>query len=144
MAMSGDLANVNSSVAAWKSVLCDTLPVGLPGLRTLNLSIELEGFVTCWRKAQSSAFTSIFRPLRQLQQIEEFTVVMKPDGASDCFGLQKLHPDWCGQPVHDQDSHVASDGSHEYSMNKKARFWERTEARRVWAEEIRAMVLRTE
>ncbi|KAG7002102.1 hypothetical protein G7Y79_00029g063980 [Physcia stellaris] len=118
MAMSGDLANVNSSVATWKTILCDTLP--------------------------SSAFTSIFRPLRRLRQIEEFTVVMKPDGGSDCFGLQKLHPDWCGQPLHDHDSHVASDGSHEYSMNKKARFWERTEARRVWAEEIRAMVLRTE
>ena len=124
------VTDVRSGLAEWRVMLSHAIHTKLPNLRSLNLTITLGGFATCWRESQGEAFTNVFRPLRQLKQLREFTVVMNPS------------TDSCEQGLHDENTHTPFDNCAEY--DKKETFWERKELRRVWAEEIRDFVLKRE
>ena len=141
------------------------LPTELPNLKRLHISIVWFGFVTCRRliadhplMADKMNIPEIFRPLRQLQKLKTFTVVMH----------DVMDPWVAGCPggYHDEATH---DGDVSYSHanpSQKHLFWDyfdlthggecsswednthdverRKELCRVWAEEIRDVVLSPE
>ena len=95
----------------------------LPHIKSLNLAVLLDGLVTCWRNTfLRDVCTDTFRPLRQLKHLRTFTIVINEH--------KERNPGYhvfCEDQTHDR--------------NPRYTFWARKEIRRVWAEEIREMVL---
>ena len=109
---------------SWRVLYSGDLNAKLPHLKSLSVGVFLNGLVTCWRNNPTSrrAFMNTFRPLRQLKCLQSFTMVIneyvKHDGA--------MH-ERCADQTHDE--------------NPRYSYWVRKELRRVWAEEVREMVL---
>ena len=110
------------NTARWTALFSADINEKLPRIKTLSVAVLLEGLVTCWRNTTSRKFTDTFRPLRQLKHLRDFTIVINENRTHD----SGKH-DHCADPTHDK--------TPRYS------FWERKELRKVWAEEIREMVL---
>ena len=108
--------------AGWTALFSTDINDKLPHIKTLSVAVLLEGLVTCWRNTTSREFTDTFRPLRQLKHLQDFTLVINENKTHD-RGKHKH----CADRTHDK--------------NPKYSFWERKELRKVWAEEIREMVL---
>ena len=98
------------------------LPLHFPKLESLHMSTTLFSHVTCFRLSQGMAFTEMFLPLRQLARLRVFKMVITDHGVRDS----------CPQEVHDNETHA---------REPRYTFWARKEVRRVWAEEIRDVVL---
>ena len=115
-----------TDIAAWKRVLDDIMPLWFTGLQTLNLSIYIQGYPSCYRQSQGRKFSAMFQSLRPLR-LKEFTVIMN----------QNIYTD-CDQRLHDNDAH---DRDKQNMQNLKPTFFQRKELMRIWAEEIREVVL---
>ena len=104
---------------AWPKALF-ILPKHFPDLTTLHLTITIEGYVNCFRESHGFAFVDSFLPLRQLEKLNFFTLVILET------------QDTCKQIMHDTEMH-----------EKRARdtHFERREIRQIWAEEIRKLVM---
>ena len=98
----------------------EALSIQLPNLASLHLSITIDGYVTCFRKAHATAFERLFRPLGQLMKLKTFTLVILEDDAS------------CNLAIHDTETHA---------HRKRDTYYERKEIRQMWAEEIRKLVM---
>lgn len=135
------------------------LPAELPNLRTVHISIIWFGFVTCRRlNHDEKEIAKIFRPLRQLQKLKTFTVVMKDVLAPSFTG--------CTTWEHDAGTHDYEKETPGSELDQDHLFWDhgdsshcgeyrskedntnnvevRRELCRVWAEEIREVVLSAE
>ena len=113
--------------SAWRAFFAEQLHTQMPNLRSLDLEIEFEGLVSCWRKAQGREFTDMFRPFQRLP-LRAVTVVVYERLADHPGGRMY----YCVQEVHDERLH-ALPFSHSFE--------ERRNAKLKWAEEIRAVIL---
>lgn len=135
------------------------LPTELPNLKRLHISLVWFGFVTCNRLiAYKMNIAEAFRPLRQLQKLKTFTVVMHDVLAPTMTG--------CPGGYHDEATHDDDLNYMDSDLGQEHVFWEyhdsthrgeylsrednthnveaRKELCRVWAEEIREVVLSPE
>lgn len=113
-----------TDIAAWKKILDDIMPVRFKEVQTLNLSIYLQGYPSCFRRSQGREFSAMFQSLRRLR-LKEFTVIMDQNTSAGC-----------DQRLHDSDTHGLG-----VDRSLKRTFFQRKELMRVWAEEIREVVL---
>ncbi|KAG7005908.1 hypothetical protein G7Y79_00017g042900 [Physcia stellaris] len=116
------------NITAWKKILDDIMPVRFKEVQTLNLSIYLQGHPGCYRRSQGPEFSAMFQSLRRLR-LKEFTVVMNQNTLADCHQRLHIHN-------HNNDTHGLS-----VNTSLSRTFFERKELMRVWAEEIREVVL---
>lgn len=123
----GEFWASGSTMAEWRDII-RILPAQFPNLRSLNVAIEFDGYVTCYRRSLGAKFTDIFRPLRLLKDLKVFTVIMDEDTPSKLRGR-----DGCYVISHDDYAHDNHD---------KVTFFRRKEIRRMWAEEVREVVLK--
>ena len=105
----------------WQDLL-HKLPSQFPELASLHVAITLGGYVTCFWLSQGTEITGMFCPLRQLRRLGVFTVVINDTQMTN----------ECTQDVHDEKTHASA---------ARYTFFARKEVRRVWAEEIREVVL---
>ena len=147
-----------------KTCLCEPevmvrLSTELPNLKRVHISIVWFGFVTCNRlMARKRDVAEAFRPLRQLQKLKNFTVVMHDVLAPTMTG--------CPGGEHDEATHGDDMDYMDSELGKEHVFWDysdpthdgwysskednihnveaRKELCRVWAEEIRDVVLSPE
>ena len=112
---------------SWETIFNRTVLKELPNLHVINITIDLTGSVLCFRRSQGSEFINLFRPLRMLRKLKEFTLIF-----NDCSEIMARDSTWCTHVQHDEAAHAAS---------PKATFWQRKETARAWAEETRRMVL---
>ena len=108
--------------AGWTSFFSTDLHIRLPNIKSLTITLFMQGLVTCWHNSKKRQIMDTFRPLRQLKHLRTFTVLINEDRRHD----RHLH-----EPCADR----------EHDKTPRYSFWERKELRRVWAEEIREMVL---
>ena len=106
----------------WKIVLSDHLSTRLPNLKILHLEVYADGFVvepivpsppfeTFTRQAKETEVTEFFQPLQRLENLKHCTVVMRQHRISGP-GIEQMGP-----------------------------LWPRKEALRVWAEDIRSLIM---
>lgn len=118
----GHPAGLPFDTAGWTTFFSADINAQLPRLKSLSLAVLLDGLVTCWRNTARGEFMNTFRPLRQLKHLRAFTIVINENKKHE-RGRHGL----CADQTHDQAPRYT--------------FWERKELRRVWAEEIREMIL---
>ena len=123
MSLEGHVSNSKTLTYVFDHTVLKRVPGIFPSLQSLNLVITLYRYVTCWRKSQNAVFMQKFLSLSQLKDFKVFTIWFHVD--------MPRHINFC-QPICDEETH-----------EKKARetYWQRREIRRIWAEEIRNLVL---
>ena len=110
---------------SWRVLYSGDLNAKIPHLKSLSLGVLMHGLVTCWRNNPISrrAFMNTFRPLRQLNCLQTFTIVINEHIMHDVSMHER-----CADSTHDEPPRYS--------------YWPRKELRRVWAEEVREMVLK--
>lgn len=118
---SGTIWTRGEQTDQWRDLLL-RLPSQFPRLLTLHVAICLGGYVTCHRLSRGNDITGMFRPLRLLRGLKVFTVVV-----NDAQTVDR-----CTSVMHDEETQ---------RVGGRYTFFERKEVRRVWAEEMRGVVL---
>lgn len=124
MELDGKISDSHSKAAVWANTVSD-LATLFPHIGTLHLVLHLKGYATCWSHSQHSAVTGMFRQLRHLCLMKEFTVIITEGGEKTC-----------NDRAHTAFHHPIIPGA--------LRALEGRKLRRSWAEEIRELVLRRE
>ncbi|KAL8792038.1 MAG: hypothetical protein Q9195_005379 [Heterodermia aff. obscurata] len=121
------MSKPGSNVARWKTALSDQVVAQLPNLKVLHIELYVARFVrrvitsppflTFSRQEKGKDLAKLFEPLQKLANLKHCTVVMI-DNKSDYY-LKHYGAMWHGDEPE----------------------WKRKEALRVWAEDIRSLIL---
>ena len=96
MSLDYDASDDDGVIGRWRAYLVETIPRSFVGIQKLDITIYSEGYVTCWRKSQAEIITSMFRPLHQLTQLRDVTVILL-DRPLEMYWVK------CRQSMHDWD-----------------------------------------
>lgn len=114
----------------WRQYFTESdLQTQIPNSRSLELEIEVDGFVSCWRKAQGRDATEMFRLFGGLRGLRDVDVVVRERLICGLFRKKVLN---CDLRVHE--------GRH-HAMDVRESEEERRKIRGEWAREIKGVVL---
>lgn len=125
MELDGKISDSHSKAALWANAVSD-LATLFPQIGILHLALYLNGFAACWSHSQHTELTEMFRPLRHLSRLKEFTVIINETGIKTCNAR----------------GHAAF--HYPMILGALGALEEGQKLRRSWAEEIRELVLRRE
>ena len=119
----------------WAWIIEELVEV-LPSLQDISVALYLKGYVNCWRMSETTWMNRMFRPFCKLADLKTFGIFINDFDMLVSEGWARNGQDGlCSQNICDRRVHIKRD---------KETFFERRRVGRVWAAEIRVMVLHKE